>query len=246
MAEKLIPTPHNECGDASLIAKTVLLPGDPLRAKFIADNFLTDVVQWNGVRNMFGFTGKYNGKKISVMGSGMGQPSLGIYCYELYNFYGVENIIRIGSAGAYAEDVKVFDTVLVTEAYSESTFAKVAFNMGSHIMKSNSGLNKKLHKAADELGIELKDVRVHSSDVFYHLNPKFDWKAIRDEKGCKLVEMESFALFATAKALKKKATCLLTCSDSFINPASNTTAEQRQTSFTNMMKIALSLASNRK
>lgn len=241
----LIPTPHNECADPSLIAKTVLLPGDPLRAKFIAETFLEDVVQFNGVRGMNGYTGKYKGKRISVMGSGMGQPSLGIYTYELYNFYGVENIVRIGSAGAYSDDLKVFDTVLVTEAYSESTFAKVAYDMGSHVMKSDRALNTKLRKAAAKLGIPLTDIRTHSSDVFYHPNPKFSWEKIRDEKGCKAVEMESFALFATAKASHKRAACLLTISDSFLNPASNTTAEQRQTSFTNMMKIALSLASNK-
>ncbi len=237
----LIPTPHNECGDPSLIAKTVLLPGDPLRAKFIADTFLKDVVKFNGVRNMLGYTGTYNGKRISVMGSGMGMASLGIYVYELYEFYGVENIVRIGSAGSYSTDLKIRDTVLVTEAYSESTFAKVAYNMGSHNMKSNKSLNTKLHKAADKLDIELKDIKVHSSDVFYHNNPKFSWENLRDEKGCLAVEMESFGLFATAKALKKKATCLLTISDSFVS-SEITSPEERQTTFTNMMKIALSLA----
>ena len=241
-----IPTPHNQCGDASQIAKTVLLPGDPLRAKFIAETFLTDVIEFNSIRGMHGYTGKYNGKRISVMGSGMGQPSLGIYSYELFAFYGVEQIVRIGSAGAYSGDLKVFDTVLVTEAYSESTFAKVAFDMSGHVMKSNKALNSKLHKAAEKLGIPLTDIRVHSSDVFYHDNPKFSWESVRDDKGCKAVEMESFALFATAKKLGKKATCLLTISDSFVNPASNTTAEERQTTFTNMMKIALTLASNSK
>ncbi len=240
-----IPTPHISCADASLVAKTVLLPGDPLRAKFIADTFLTDVVEFNTTRGMHGYTGKYEGKLISVMGSGMGQPSLGIYTYELYQFYGVENIVRIGSAGAYSADLNVFDTVLVTEAYSESTFARVAFDMRGHVMKSNKTLNNKMHKAAEKLGIPLTDIRVHSSDVFYHDNPKFSWERVRDEEGCKAVEMESFALFATAKHLNKKATCLLTISDSFINPASNTTAEQRQNTFTNMMKIALTLASNK-
>ena len=239
-----IPTPHISCADQSLVAKTVLLPGDPLRAKFIAETFLTDVVEFNTTRGMHGYTGKYQGKKISVMGSGMGQPSLGIYTYELYQFYGVENIVRIGSAGAYSADLKVFDTVLVTEAYSESTFAKVAFDMRGHVMLSDKALNNKMHKAADKLGITLTDIRVHSSDVFYHDNPKFSWERVRDEEGCKAVEMESFALFATAKHLHKKATCLLTISDSFTNPATNTTAEQRQTTFTNMMKIALTLASN--
>ena len=239
-----IPTPHISCADQSLVAKTVLLPGDPLRAKFIAETFLTDVVEFNTTRGMHGYTGKYQGKKISVMGSGMGQPSLGIYTYELYQFYGVENIVRIGSAGAYSADLKVFDTVLVTEAYSESTFAKVAFDMRGHVMRSDKALNNKMHKAAEKLGIALTDIRVHSSDVFYHDNPKFSWERVRDEQGCKAVEMESFALFATAKHLHKKATCLLTISDSFTNPATNTTAEQRQTTFTNMMKIALTLASN--
>lgn len=240
-----IPTPHISCADQSLVAKTVLLPGDPLRAKFIAETFLTDVVEFNTTRGMHGYTGKYQGKKISVMGSGMGQPSLGIYTYELYQFYGVENIVRIGSAGAYSADLKVFDTVLVTEAYSESTFAKVAFDMRGHVMRSDKAINNKMHRAAEKLGIPLTDIRVHSSDVFYHDNPKFSWEHVRDEEGCKAVEMESFALFATAKHLHKKATCLLTISDSFINPASNTTAEQRQTTFTNMMKIALTLASNK-
>ena len=240
-----IPTPHISCADQSLVAKTVLLPGDPLRAKFIAETFLTDVVEFNTTRGMHGYTGKYQGKKISVMGSGMGQPSLGIYTYELYQFYGVENIVRIGSAGAYSADLKVFDTVLVTEAYSESTFAKVAFDMRGHVMRSDKALNNKMHKAAEKLGIALTDIRVHSSDVFYHDNPKFSWERVRDEEGCKAVEMESFALFATAKHLHKKATCLLTISDSFTNPATNTTAEQRQTTFTNMMKIALTLASNK-
>lgn len=244
MSNTNIPTPHNNCADENLIAKTVLLPGDPLRAKFIAETFLTDVQCFNTVRNMFGYTGKYNGKRISVMGSGMGMPSLGIYVYELYNFYGVENIIRIGSAGSYSPDFKIYDTMLVTEAWSETTFAKVAYGYGSHVMKSSSSLNKKLKAAAEKLGIELKEGRAHSSDVFYHPNPKFSWEKVRDENGCKAVEMESFALFATAKACGKKATCLLTISDSFITHEA-TTAEERQLHFTNMMKIALSLASNR-
>ena len=220
------------------------MPGDPLRAKFIAENFLTDVVCFNTVRNMFGYTGKYNGKLISVMGSGMGMASLGIYAYELFAFYGVENIVRIGSAGAYSADLNVYDVLLVTDAWSESTFAKTAFNFGQKVIKSNSSLNKKLKNSALKLGIELKEGRCHSSDVFYHDNPNFSWEKVRDEKGCKAVEMESFALFATAKALKKKATCLLTISDSFITHEV-TTAEERQNSFTNMMKLALSLASNR-
>ena len=236
-----IPTPHISCEDATLIAKTVLMPGDPLRAKYIADTYLTDVICFNVTRNMFGFTGKYNGKKITVMGSGMGQPSIGIYSYELFKFYDVENIIRIGSAGSYSSDLAVYDTVLVTEAYSESSFAKVAFGIGSKSLKSNNSINNKLRKAAVKLGIELKEAKVHSSDVFY-CHDSNRWLNVKEKFGCKAVEMESFALFANAKALGKKASCLLTISDSFVTSEA-TTAEERQNSFNNMMKIALELAS---
>ena len=236
-----IPTPHISCNNENLIAKTVLMPGDPLRAKFIADNFLTDVIQFNATRNMFGYTGKYNGKRISVMGSGMGMPSIGIYSYELYNVYGVENIIRIGSAGSYDAELKVYDTVLVTEAYSESTFAKVAFGIKAKSLKSNQSLNNKMRKAAQKLNIELKEAKIHSSDVFY-CHDSSRWLNVHDKYGCKAVEMESFALFANAKATGKKASCLLTISDSFITNEA-TSAEERQNSFSNMMKIALELAS---
>lgn len=235
-----IPTPHIACKDASLVAKTVLMPGDPLRAKYIADTYLTDVIQFTGTRNMFGFTGYYNGKKISVMGSGMGMPSIGIYSYELYKFYGVENIIRIGSAGSYDASLKIFDTVLVSEAVSESNYAKVAFNYRQKKMKPSKALNTKLLKAASKLGIKVTEAAIHSSDVFYGENPNH-WKEMREKYNCMAVEMESFALFANAKSLGKKAACLLTISDSFVSPEI-TTAEERQTSFNNMMKIALELA----
>lgn len=235
-----IPTPHIACTDPSMIAKVVLMPGDPLRAKFIADNYLTDVVCFNTTRNMFGYTGKYNGKKITVMGSGMGMPSIGIYSYELFNFYDVDAIIRIGSAGSYDENLKVYDTVLVTEAFSESSYAKVGFGIRSKSLKSNASLNNKLRNAAMKLNIELKEAKIHSSDVFYGSDPNH-WKELHDKYGCKCVEMESFALFANAKVSGKKAACLLTISDSFIT-YEVTSAEERQNSFHNMMKIALELA----
>lgn len=234
------PTPHIEIKDPSLLAKTVLMPGDPLRAKFIAETFLTDVKQINGVRNMFGYTGLYEGKPITVFGSGMGQPSIGIYSYELFNFYGVENIIRIGSAGSYSADLAVYDTVLVTHAYSESTFAKVAFDIEGDTLPANSELNELLRKCAKDVNVVLKEAIIHSSDVFYHTG-SFSWEKTRDEKGCKAVEMESYALFANAIASGKKAACLLTISDSFITHEV-TSAEERQNSFTNMMKVALELA----
>lgn len=232
-----IPTPHIEVKDPSLIAKTVLMPGDPIRARIFAERFLDNPVLINGVRNMFAYTGTYKGKKVTVFASGMGQPSIGIYSYELYKFYGVENIIRIGSAGSYSEDLEVYDTVLVKAAFSESNYAKVAFDIKGHKLKSDAELNKKLKKAAKKLGIPLKEVATHSSDVFYH-EGSFDWKECRDKNGVSCVEMESFALFANAQALGKKASCLLTISDSFVSDVATTSVE-RQSKFINMMKVAL-------
>ena len=170
-----IPTPHIACSDPSLIAKTVLMPGDPLRAKFIADTYLTDVICFTSTRNILGFTGYYNGKRISVMGSGMGMPSIGIYSYELYNFYGVENIIRIGSAGSYDESLRIFDTVLVSAAVSESNYAKVAFGYRAHTMKPSKALNTKLSKAAEKLGYtgEKEVLYLEHMLVSHHGLPQF-------------------------------------------------------------------------
>lgn len=233
-------TPHNnaQVGD---IAKTVLMPGDPLRAKFIAETFLENPVQFNTVRNMFGYTGTYKGKKVSVMGSGMGMPSIGIYSYELYKFYGVENIIRIGTAGAYSPKLDVFDTVLAKDCWSESTYALAQGGNTSDVQLPSPQLNEKIEQAAKELGIELTLGRIHSSDVFYHEDAyNFDFY---NDHGCDVVEMESFALFHNAKVLGKHAACLVTVSDSLVTHK-ETTAEERQTSFTNMMKIALEAAIN--
>ncbi len=231
-------TPHINAPDGA-IASIVLMPGDPLRAKYIADTFLEDVIQFNEVRNMFGFTGTYHGRRISVMGSGMGMPSIGIYSYELYKFFGVETIVRIGSCGSYSPDLKLYDTVLVEEAFSESTYAKVQSSEPSNVLKSSIVLNTKLQAIAEDLDIKLHSGRIHSSDVFYRENP--DFKAIFEDHGCIGVEMESFALFNNAKVLGKQAACLLTVSDSLVTHE-ETTAEERQSAFTNMMKIALELA----
>jgi len=233
-------TPHNgaEMGD---FAKTVLMPGDPLRAEFIAKTFLTGAKQVTGVRGMLGFTGTYEGRPISVMGSGMGMPSIGIYSYELFKFYGVENIIRIGSAGSYTEKAKIFDVILATGAVSESSYAFVQSGFEGDITLPSETLNEKLRASAKKLGIPLIEGNIHSSDVFYRqpsdAKPTY-WEKLRDERGCICVEMESFALFAIARALGKNAACLLTISDSFVSPEI-TTAEQRQKSFTDMMKVAL-------
>ena len=192
-------TPHNRANPGDF-AKTVLMPGDPLRAKFIAETFLENPRLVTDVRGMLGYTGTYQGHPVSVMGSGMGMPSIGIYSYELYSQYGVENIIRIGSAGSYTEKAKVFDVVLA-----------------------------------------LSLIHISEPDVFYRedsgARPTY-WEVLRDEKGCLAVEMESFALFHNAKVLGKHAACILTISDSFVSPEI-TTAEERQTSFTAMMKVAL-------
>lgn len=233
-------TPHN-IAKKDQIAKVVLMPGDPLRAKFIAENYLENYELVNDVRGMLAYTGTYKNKKITIMGHGMGIPSIGIYSYELFNFYDVDTIVRIGSAGAYVSRLNVYDTVLVTKAYSESNFAKVAYGMRGKTLSSNKSLNTKLSKIAAKLDLPLKEAVCHSSDVFYSNNPTND---ARDKHGCECVEMESFALFANAKAAGKKASCLLTISDSFVTHEV-TTAEERQISFTNMMKIALELATTK-
>ncbi len=237
---KVNPTPHLEIDDTSVLAKTVLMPGDPLRAEYIANTYLTNVKKINSVRGMLGFTGYYNGHKISVMGSGMGMPSIGIYSYELFKFYGVEQIVRIGSAGAYAPELNVYDVVLVEDAYSESTYAYVQNGEKSHILKSNPELNEQLINNALALGIKLHYGRTHSSDVFYHESDNV-WQEIYQKYNCSCVEMESFALFHNANVLGKRAACLLTISDSFVTHQV-TTSKERQESFNQMIKIALSLA----
>ena len=233
-------TPHiaAEMGD---FAKTVLMPGDPLRAQFIAETFLQDVRQVTGVRGMLGFTGTYEGRPISVMGSGMGMPSIGIYSYELFKFYGVENIVRIGSAGSYTDKAKLFDVVLAAGAVSESSYARTQSGFEGHITFPPRALDRDARSSPAKLGIPRIEAITRSSDVFFRqpsdAKPTY-WEKLRDEQGCVCVEMESFALFANAQVLGKHAACLLTISDSFVSPEA-TTAEQRQKSFTNMMKVAL-------
>ena len=232
------PTPHNSAVKGE-IAKTVLMPGDPLRAKFVAENFLTDVKQFNSVRNMFGYTGKYNGKEVSVMGSGMGMPSIGIYSYELFNFYDVENIIRIGTTGAIHDDLDLGDLVIAQGSCTDSNFAK-HFNLpGTFAPIASFKLLRGAVDAAEKLGVKYMVGNVLSSDVFY--NETFDsfiqWKKM----GVLCAEMESAALYMNAAKAGKNALCVLTVSDCPMKGTA-TTAEERQTAFTNMMKVALSLA----
>lgn len=233
-------TPHNNANKGD-IAKTVLMPGDPLRAKFIAENFLDEYKCFNTVRGMLGFTGKYKGKEISVMGSGMGMPSIGIYSWELFSFYDVENIIRIGSAGAYNPKLNLFDVCLASKAYSESSFAKTMCGCTDEFMLPSGTLNEKIKESAAKANIPLHEAIVHSSDVFYSGLQGKEKEAYNQKiKDLKLdvCEMESFALFANAKVLSKNAACILTVSDSIAHGTA-TTAEERQNAFTNMMKVAL-------
>ena len=231
-------TAHNHANKGD-IAKTVLMPGDPLRAKYIAETFLKNPKQFNTVRNMFGYTGMYNGKEISVMGSGIGMPSIGVYSYELFTEYEVDHIIRIGSAGSYTTDLKLGDVLIVKDAWSDSSFAKVQNLDDSEIQVPSEKLLCRCIEIAQKYGISHMVGRVHSSDIFY-VQPH----AVKDwykEYGTLAVEMESFALFSNAKVLGKHAACLLTISDNLVTHE-HMSSDEREKIFTIMMKIALETA----
>lgn len=228
-------TPHNEAkrGD---IKDTVLMPGDPLRAKYIAENFFTDVKQFNAVRNMFGYSGKYKGKELSVMGSGMGIPSIGIYAHELYEQYDVKNIIRVGSCGAYSKDLKLFDLVLAMGASSDSNFAH-QFNLPGTISAiCDFDLLRKAVTSAEKLDMNVRVGNVFSSDIFYN-NNEDEWKRW-EELGILAVEMECYGLYLTAQKLGKKALGILTVSDSF-HLKEQITPKEREKSFNDMILVAL-------
>lgn len=233
-------TPHIEAKTGDF-ADVVLMPGDPLRAKLIAETYLEDITLVNQVRGILGYTGTYNGKRVSVMASGMGMPSIGIYSYELFSVYGVKAIIRIGSAGSYDPELAVGDVVLAEYAWSESTFGKVQNGSNEQIKYPGSRLNAAIKAAAQRLGEPLASAPVHSADVFYREGPADYFKAVRAEHGCACVEMESFGLFHNADALGKEAACLLTISDSFVSGEEMSAAE-RQNSFHKMFRIALETA----
>lgn len=230
-------TAHNKA-NLGEIAPIVLMPGDPMRAKYIAEKFLEDVHQFNDVRCMYGYTGIYKGKRISVMASGMGMPSMGIYSYELYKKYDVNTIIRVGSSGAFTKDLKLKDIVLVDSCWSQSTFAKTQSGDNSPFQYPDTSVNDVIEATSIKLNYPIIRSCVYSSDVFYF------------EKGCEYVsewmekydvtcvEMESFALFHNAKVLGKKAACLLTISDSSATNE-HLSAIERQTSFDQMLCIAL-------
>lgn len=232
-----VPTTHNEAKDGE-IARTVLMPGDPLRAKFIAENFLTDVKCFNKVRGMMGFTGKYDGKKVSVMGAGMGMPSLGIYTYELYNFYNVDNIIRIGSAGTMKSEIKLCDVIAAMGACTDSNYAHQFKLPGTFAPIASYGLLSKAVENAKKQNLNVHVGNVLSSDIFYSEDDTATdrWTSM----GVLAVEMEAAALYMNAARASKNALCLLSVSDSLIT-GEKLSSDERVTSFSNMVNLALSL-----
>lgn len=218
------------------IAPVVLMPGDPLRAKYIADNFLQDVKQVSQTRNMFYFTGNYKGHRISVGASGMGCPSIGIYSYELYNEYDVDCIIRIGTCGAYSTGLKLFDLVNVERAFSESTYALHAFGYTKDHLYHEGNAYAAINDTAAAMGMKLQAAAIHSSDIFYRSEKGTPEIAYKND--CVAVEMEAFALFANAKYLKKSAATLLTVSD-IIPTHEQISSDERERSLLPMMELAL-------
>lgn len=230
-------TPHN-AAKIGEIAKTVLLPGDPLRAKVIADTFLEDPVQFNAVRNMFGFTGTYKGKTVSVMGTGMGIPSIGIYSHELIHVYGVQNLIRIGSCGAITDRVKIGDIVMAQGACTDSNYAYQYGLHGTFSAIADFGLLSAAVDAARAHGFPYAVGNVNSTDIFYNELPTWkDWAKM----GCLASEMETYALYCNAARAGVRALGIFTVSDSLVT-GEETTAQERQNNFTNMMEVALDVA----
>ena len=233
-----IPTPHITAKEGDF-ARTVLMPGDPLRAKYIAENFLTDAVLVNNVRGVNGYTGMYNGKRVSVMASGMGMPSMGIYSYELFKFYDVDNIIRIGTAGSLQPDLKIRDLAIAMGACTDSNYAAQYELPGTFAPIASFDLLRKAVDQAEKMGnVGYKVGNVASSDVFYSERPTMEaWQKM----GVLAVEMETAALYMNAARTGKNALTICTISDSLVT-GEVTTSEERQTSFADMMKVALEIS----
>lgn len=235
-------TPHNEA-NIDDIAKTVIMPGDPLRAKYIVENFFDDYKLVNSVRGMYAYTGTYKGKKLTVMASGMGMPSMGIYSYELFKFYNVDKIIRIGSCGGYLPDLSLFDIVLSDNVYSESNYALTLNNDDCHIISSDTDLNSVIENKSKELNIKLTKGNTVCTDCFDVYMTDVNQFLNRIPEGFNPVsaEMEAFALFYNAKLLNKKASCLMTVVDSkYIKEIA--TPEERQNGLNKMILLALESA----
>lgn len=227
-----MPTPHNEASENDF-AKTVLMPGDPLRAKYIAEHYLTDVKQVNGVRNMLGYTGYYKGKRVSVMGSGMGIPSIGLYAYELYSFYNVERIIRVGSAGSVKKDLKLYDIVIAMGASTNSAWAEQYHLPGTFSAVASYPVMQAAIQSCVSHNYRHEIGQVFSSDNFYGE----EWQPWA-KMGILALEMETYGLYCVASQLGKEALAILTISDNLVSDE-DTTAKERENSFTHMMEVAL-------
>jgi len=237
-----MPTPHNEA-QIEDIAKTVIMPGDPLRAKYIAENFLENVKLVNSVRGMYTYTGTYKGKELTVMASGMGIPSMGIYSYELYHFYDVKNIIRIGTCGAFTEDIELLDILLVDKSYTESNYALSFDDVDIHIAESSSYLNSVIENTSNEIGIKCSKKATLCNECFDPYIPDFKKNLERVPSPLQIAssEMESFSLFYNAKREGKNAACLLSAVD-VITTKRSLSSEERQNGLNAMIKLALESA----
>lgn len=235
-------TPHIDAKEGD-IAKVVLMPGDPLRAKYIAENFLENARLVNTIRNVLAFTGTYKGVEITVFSSGMGMPSMGIYCYELYKFYGVEKIIRIGSCGAFLPELDIFDILLADKSYTEGNFALAVNHSNCHLVDADLDLTNLIEATAKEQNIKVHRGPIFCNDFFdvYTENIQLLFERIPKDLQILGSEMESFSLFYLAKYLNKKAACLLTVVDSMYKTRL-VTAEERQNFLNNMIRLALESA----
>ncbi|MBR0351551.1 MAG: purine-nucleoside phosphorylase [Clostridia bacterium] len=235
-------TPHNSANKGD-IAKTVVMPGDPLRAKYIADNFLSDIRIVNDVRGMFTYTGKYKGVEITIMASGMGIPSMGIYSYELYHFYDVQNIIRIGTCGAISRDVKLLDLLLVDKTFTESNYALAFDNVRCYIGESSSYMNSIIQETSKEIGINIEKRNTICNEIYDPYHPNLDslLNMLPDDLHLAACEMEAFSLFYNAKREGKNAACILSVVDT-LDDLEGMNAEQRQNGLNAMIKLALESA----
>ena len=237
-----MPTPHNRA-EIGEIAKTVIMPGDPLRAKYIAENFLTDVKLVNDVRGMFTYTGKYKETEVTIMASGMGIPSMGIYSFELFHFYGVENIIRIGTCGGLDKDIKMLDLILVDSTFTESNYSQALDSVKCYIGESSSYLNSVIQETSKEIGIDIQKRNTICNEIYdpYHPNMSELLNSLPEELHIAACEMEAFSLFYNAKREGKNAACILSVVDTLDN-LEGLTSEQRETGVNTMIKLALESA----
>ncbi len=226
-------TPHIEC-DKSKIAPLVIMPGDPRRAKYIAEKFLDDAVLVNSVREEYAYTGYYKGVRVTVFSSGMGNASMGIYSHELFSFYDVKAILRVGSCGSYCSDINVHDVCILKEVFSNCNYAREYANITDKVISSDASFNDVIFKSASTLNINVKCVTGNNVDAFYS---KINYDEMK-QYDCKVVEMESFALFATAKVLNKSASALVTVSDSFVT-GEKLSSSDREKDFDEMIILAL-------